>query len=730
MEEPFMRKVKKARTVRVSAGVLFGTLLCFFIFALSFPACIVDAAASDEFSDNARATNVIKGKKVRVGYIYSPNFSEGTGDSEIKSGLAYDYLQHISYYTNWNYEYVYGGWAELIRMLYDGEIDVMAGVSKNPERLDKLLFPEYAMGSENYYIYTGDGNPLGIQGIKGISGCTVSVNKDSIMEGILREWNANGKRGINIKVYSGSEERYSDFYSGKVDATVDTDNAVPANRRLIPVTKIGQSEYFLAVTKNKPELLEELNSALDKINSSNPYFLRKLTDTYFSELSVSTSLQADEIEWLNNHPNIVVGYLNDYLPLCDMDENGNPTGSMMDIIDEMLTDLKLKDKVNMSFVAYNSYESMLSDLQTGVVDVAFPVNNDVALAERSNIFLSDEVFATPMYMVYKGDFADVKKNRIAAKRGTSIADMYIKRFIPGAEVVYFDKIPDMLDAVLDGSVDGAVLNAFRKDAYLHKVSYSGLNSVLLKVRARRCFAVKRGNRELLSVLNRGVTVVPQEIVLTSVNSYASRMDEFTLKDYLLQNIASVMLISGIVIAVVSVLTAYSFIIRRTRKKLDYIAHHDSLTGLFNRLSFNEDLKKWDKKLSKGNVVVAVMDLNDLKRINDGLGHEAGDEIIVGAAECMEKILSPFGRIYRIGGDEFTAILDKGTDDWPGILRRLKERFDGWSGKYVNKLAVAIGTAKSSDGPFENIHEMINHADQEMYRNKDEYYRVNGIDRRR
>ena len=701
------------------------------IFVLSIfyfiPQNAVEAAPANSASNS---NGLIKGKKVRVGYIYSPNFSEGAADNAVKSGFAYDYLQKISYYANWNYEYVYGAWADLLQMLYDGEIDIMAGVSKTPERLDSLLFPDYAMGSENYYIYTIEGNPLGAKGINGISGCTVSVNRNSIMESILRDWNDKGNRQINIKTYSGSDERYSDFEAGKAEATVDTDNAISAESRLVPLTKIGQSEYFLAVSKNKPDILSELNAALDRLNSTNPYFAKKLSDLYFSELSVSTTLQNDEIEWLSSHPDIVVGYLDDYLPLCDMDENGNPTGSMMDIINEMLTDLKLKDKVNMSFVAYNSYESMLSDLQTGVVDVAFPVNNDVALAEKSNIFLSDEVFATPMYMIYKGDFADVRKNRIAAKRGTSIADMYIKRFIPGAEVVYFDNIPDMLDAVLDGSVDGAVLNAFRKDAYLHKVSYSGLNSVLLKVRARRCFAVKRGNRELLSVLNRGVTVVPQEIVLTSVNSYASRMNEPTFKDYLMQNITSVMLISGIVIAVVSVLTAYSFIMRRTRKKLDYIAHHDSLTGLFNRLSFNEDLKKWDKKLSKGNVVVTVMDLNDLKRINDGLGHEAGDEIIVGAAECMEKILSPFGRIYRIGGDEFTAILDKGADDWPGILRRLKERFDGWSGKYVNKLAVAIGTAKSSDGPFENINEMINHADQEMYKDKAEYYKTAGVDRRR
>ncbi|MBQ2047747.1 MAG: transporter substrate-binding domain-containing protein, partial [Schwartzia sp.] len=354
------------------------------IFVLSIfyfiPQNAVEAAPANSASNS---NGLIKGKKVRVGYIYSPNFSEGAADNAVKSGFAYDYLQKISYYANWNYEYVYGAWEDLLQMLYDGEIDIMAGVSKTPERLDSLLFPDYAMGSENYYIYTIEGNPLGAKGINGISGCTVSVNRNSIMESILRDWNDKGNRQINIKTYSGSDERYSDFEAGKAEATVDTDNAISAESRLVPLTKIGQSEYFLAVSKNKPDILSELNAALDRLNSTNPYFAKKLSDLYFSELSVSTTLQNDEIEWLSSHPDIVVGYLDDYLPLCDMDENGNPTGSMMDIINEMLTDLKLKDKVNMSFVAYNSYESMLSDLQTGVVDVAFPVNNDVALAEKS-----------------------------------------------------------------------------------------------------------------------------------------------------------------------------------------------------------------------------------------------------------------------------------------------------------------------------------------------------------
>lgn len=705
-------------------------IFCVF-FAVSLIHCPIAASVPSENASDAAQTNTIsKEKKVRVGYYHSINFSEGMSDTAVKSGLAYDYLQRVSYYTNWNYEYVYGGWSDILQMLYSGEIDVMAGVSKTPERLDKILFPDYSMGAENYYIYANVDHPLSSQGISSIAGCTVSVNKDSIMEGLLADWNDSGNRQINIKTSIDTTSRYEDFNAKKVDATVDTDNAIPAESHMIPIAKIGQSEYYLAVNKNRPDLLAELNTALDKLTSTTPYFTKTLANNYFSNLSVSANLSPDELKWLTDHPNITIGYLDDYLPLCDTDKNGKPTGCMTDIINEMLQELKIQDKVNLTYVPYASYSNLLSDLRLGAIDVAFPINNDVALAEKNNIYLTNEIISTPMYLIYYGEFSPAKGRYIAAKRGNSIADIYIRNNFPDAEAIYYDKITDMLDAVAAQKVDGCILNAFRKDAYLLRSSYQELKAMPLKARAHRSFAVRHGNTELLSILNRGITVIPSEFVLTATNAYTSQMNVLTFKDYLLRHITTVMTVSGCIIAIFSVLTAYSFIMRRTRKRIEYIAHHDSLTGLFNRLSFNEALPELEKKRSTGDIIVVAMDLNDLKRINDGLGHEAGDEILKGASDCMKRILDRHGNVYRLGGDEFMAVLFNDTENWLDILTRLKNAFSSWEGAHVKKLTVAVGAAQSSGNSFESINEMIAAADQEMYKDKAAYYERTGIDRRR
>ena len=91
-------------------------------------------------------------KVVRVGWFQSDMFQEGTSDSEEKSGYCYDYLQKVADYTRWQYEYVYGDWTELFRKLQKGEIDLLGGVSLSEERRQTMLFPDSAMGMDQYYL--------------------------------------------------------------------------------------------------------------------------------------------------------------------------------------------------------------------------------------------------------------------------------------------------------------------------------------------------------------------------------------------------------------------------------------------------------------------------------------------------------------------------------------------------------------------------------------------------
>lgn len=75
--------------------------------------------------------------RVRV-KIRSDMFQEGISDDQIKRGYCYDYLQKVSDYTNWEYEYVYDSWTELFRKLQRGEIDLLAQTINNVLSLDGI----------------------------------------------------------------------------------------------------------------------------------------------------------------------------------------------------------------------------------------------------------------------------------------------------------------------------------------------------------------------------------------------------------------------------------------------------------------------------------------------------------------------------------------------------------------------------------------------------------------
>ena len=74
-------------------------------------------------------------KVVRLGYVNSPGYEEGK-DNEYKTGLGYEYFQNIAYLKNWEYEYVYGSFSELLTMLEKGEIDVFGNVFAHVKHAD------------------------------------------------------------------------------------------------------------------------------------------------------------------------------------------------------------------------------------------------------------------------------------------------------------------------------------------------------------------------------------------------------------------------------------------------------------------------------------------------------------------------------------------------------------------------------------------------------------------
>ena len=124
-----------------------------------------------------------------------------------------------------------------------------------------------------------------------------------------------------------------------------------------------------------------------------------------------------------------------------------------------------------------------------------------------------------------------------------------------------------------------------------------------------------------------------------------------------------------------------------------------------------------------------LDLNNLKQTNDLLGPSARDEPICAASNCMKFAFASYGKIYRIGGDEFVVLIQESVSNLDSILQVFDTTIRDWHGKYSNSISVSYGVVKSSEQDFDSIHSVSKLADERMYKSKSEYYNISGNDRR-
>ena len=154
--------------------------------------------------------------------------------------------------------------------------------------------------------------------------------------------------------------------------------------------------------------------------------------------------------------------------------------------------------------------------------------------------------------------------------------------------------------------------------------------------------------------------------------------------------------------------------------------HDALTGLFNRIGFQNQLKQLRKDPDYDNIPVTVLmsDLDGLKYINDTFGHAEGDSAIYQVAYSLSKSVPESSLSTRFGGDEVCSIVF-GECDADGIIRKINETLDAYnetSGKPY-KVATSCGYTKMVLDKDFDIAKAIKDADEAMYKVKNAKYEL-------
>lgn len=161
---------------------------------------------------------------------------------------------------------------------------------------------------------------------------------------------------------------------------------------------------------------------------------------------------------------------------------------------------------------------------------------------------------------------------------------------------------------------------------------------------------------------------------------------------------------------------------RERKYLDTyreLAFKDILTGVGNRSAFEKKFESIRVKHQKGTLVTLyIFDMNHLKHVNDEHGHPAGDALIAGMAECLEKTFRGIGSVYRLGGDEFAAVVTDLKDMPENVIDKFRIVVEEYNEDHKVKLSAACGWyEKILDDSSTFIQDIYRFADLAMYADK-------------
>lgn len=146
-----------------------------------------------------------------------------------------------------------------------------------------------------------------------------------------------------------------------------------------------------------------------------------------------------------------------------------------------------------------------------------------------------------------------------------------------------------------------------------------------------------------------------------------------------------------------------------------LAYRDVLTGLGNRAAFVRETQ--ETKQSAAPFGYIMVDVNDLKKVNDTLGHPKGDALIHRVAQCLQRAAAEKGNCYRIGGDEFVVSLNENREALLACADRIREEIAAADAGSEFPVSAALGLAWSEDQPDPIPAQVFRQADDAMYADK-------------
>ena len=576
-----------------------------------------------------------KNRTVRVGW-YEGTYNT-TGPDGKKRGYSYEYQQAVAAHTGWKYEYVEGSWAELMNMLKSGEIDLMGGISYTEERSTSMLFSELPMGEDKYYLYVNPSDTdISASDLTTLNGKRIGVLPDTLSARRFCEWEkSHGVDTQQVDITSTDDARQK-LHNQEIDGFVLNESPQWERDNISPALLIGGSYHYFAVSKKCPDLKEELDQAMRKIEKENPFYKEDLYKRYLSANPIET-LTDEEQNWLEQHGAVRIGYLKNDVGISLVDaESEEPVGILNDYI-SLASNCMGEKSIEFQTTGFDSQEEELQALKDNRIDMIFHMNQNPYEAEQNDIILSNTVFEVNVAVLTGVEkFDENGENTVAVGRNNLLGKWYISFHYPFWRIKEYDSYAEVKKAVHSGEADCFVAKAGES---LKTLEDSKMHGVFLTKSGDSCFAVTRENTTLMNILNKTIQTLPASRLSSLFSVYENRPGKVTLAEYIKDNLRVVSI--GFVSVTLIIILIIGYLMIEARKaqiqaekvnaaKSDFLFNmsHDIRTPMNALLGYSELMKRelTDPKLldyqekmeQSGNLLLSIINnVLDMARIESG-----------------------------------------------------------------------------------------------------------------
>ncbi len=482
---------------------------------------------------------------IRVGYYLKANFQESTGLDGVKSGYAYEYYHKLAQIAaDWRYEYVYGDYDTLYQMLLRGEIDLLAGVVKTEGRQGQILFPEQAMWEDRYDLFRRMGDTRVNVNPESLSGKRVGALEGDQAE-IVRQYLAERYVPAEVVVYRDERLLNDALLTAQVDAVLGEDSNWEF-AGLEAYTQIGRAEYYIAVSASRPDLLAELNETQKMLLERDGDIFVNLRAKYMRKSNFQRALLTGERKWLAQHGEMRVGYLKDRQPFSWETADGNANGLVKEMTSYLFEDILEASELKFSFTGFNTPAEMYKAVIDGQVDVCFPVDSNIWVAEKNGLLITEEVIPVPWRVVYRDGGNSTEVKTIAVAEDSALNQALVNIYYPGAKKIVYKTREAALKATKNGEVDVTIVDAYTISRVSGTMEYRGLNSRVIGIRSFS-LGVGQKNTALLSLLNWGIDRQRTGVALEILQRYANSDKEVSVIEFVYQNIMLAMAVMLLII---------------------------------------------------------------------------------------------------------------------------------------------------------------------------------------